>query len=337
MATERGRNRRRRWLGAVLLGALAAGCGRRLELPVEPDATGTPSGEVAYVVKYRWDGMAPLADLVVTRGQVLFGIADSTRVLSWFSDWSEPRQNTTFTLPESPSLRGDVLQRPVQLCEGAHNTLWVAYTRPYPVLAQFDLGVSPPRLVDSSYVRQDSILAFGGIAADRDSGFVYVSDSRRSTISKYAPSASGGRRVTVLATPGNGDRFVQQPHGIYFFQDSLLVADTGKDWLQVISADVPLAGRGQVTGPESEPLQLRGPADVWADPNGAFYVTDTGNARVLQLNAAGRIREVVTALDPESPPAPSTLVASPRLVWVVDPGRSRLTIYQINTATEELP
>jgi hypothetical protein len=281
--------------------------------------------------------MPSLGDLVLTRGQVLFGIADSARVTSWFSDTAEPRENSARSLPADVRLGADRLERPAQICEGAHNSLWVAFTRPWPVVVQFDLSTSPPRLVDSTWVRQDSIRVFGGIAADPDSHYVYVADAGRSTITKYAPPAGGGRRVTVLASQGNGDHFVQQPRGLFFFQDSLLVADTGKSWLQVLHADVPSSGRGQITGPESAPLQLNAPTDVWMDAAGFYYVTDTGNARVLKLTRQGIVKEVVTELDPESPPAPPTLVATARLVWVVDPSRARLTIYQINTESEELP
>lgn len=330
----------RRRLGpaaALGLAVLALGCGRRLDLPAEPDASGTPSGEVAYILKYRWDGLPRLDDLVLARGQVLFGVADTTRVLSWFSDAALPRENVARSLPEDVRLGGDGLQHPVRICEGTHNRLWVAYTRPHPTLVQFDLATTPPTLVDSAWVRQDSIRSFGGIAADPDSGYVYVADAGRSTITKYAPTSSGGRRVAVLATPGNGDHFVQQPHGLHFFQDSLLVADTGKNWLQVLDADVPASGRGQVIGSEAEPLQLRGPRDVWMNGDGFYYVADTDNARVLKLTRQGIIKEVVTELDPESSSAPNTLVATSTLVWVVDPGRNRLNIYRINTTSEELP
>jgi DNA-binding beta-propeller fold protein YncE len=224
----------------------------------------------------------------------------------------------------------------VQICAGAGSTLWVAYSFPVSIVAQFDVGSSTVTPIAAGLVRDEGILEFGGIAADPDSGFVYVSDPIRNTIAKYAPSADGGRRVALLATAGTGDGFVQRPHGLYAFGDSLLVADTGKSWIQVLSADVPLSGR-QVAGPSDALLDLRAPLDVWVDSNGYFYVADTGNNRVLQLGSAGDLREVVTETDPDAPALPISVAANPTQVWVPDPITGRLVVYQINTNIEELP
>ena len=79
------------------------------------------------------------------------------------------------------------------------------------------------------------------------------------------------------------------------------------------------------------------PFDVWVDPVGMFYVSDTGNSRTLQLDAQGTVREIVNEFDTDPASAPNTLAATRDEVWVVDPDRGRLTIYRINTATEELP
>lgn len=326
------RRRLAAWIG---IAAVLTSCGRRLDLPQEPDATGIPAGEVAYVKKYTWNGVRPLADVVLTSGQILYGVEDSTRVVAYFSDTASPRENTARSLPPPGQYAGQDLGKPVQICEGAENTLWVAYVAPFPILVQFDIATAT-RLA-SGVVRDLLMRDIGGIAADPDSGYVYVADPISNTIVKYAPSATGGRRVAVLATEGSGDGFVQQPHGLFFFQDSLLVADSGKGWLQVLSADVPRSGRGQVRGLESAPLALRDPRDVWVDATGFFYVADSDNDRVLKLARSGAIREVVTELDPESAVRPRTMTASQTLVWVADPGRERLTIYQINTITEELP
>lgn len=314
---------------------MLAGCGRRIDLPQEPDQTGIPAGEVAYVKKYAWNGVPSLVDLVLTRGQILYGVRDSSRVIAYFSDTATPRENTARSLPAPGQFAGQDLGKPVQICEGAQNTLWVAYLQPFPILVQFD--ITSASRIGSGVVRDILTRDVGGIAADADSGYVYVADPMSNTIVKYEPSSTGGRRVAVLATEGNGDGFVQQPRGLFFFQDSLLVADSGKGWLQVISADVPRTGRGQVAGPESAPLVLRDPRDVWVDDAGFFYVTDSDNGRVLKLSRRGEIREIVTELDPESAVRPLTMTASNTLVWVVDPPRQRLTIYQINTVTEELP
>ncbi len=323
-------------LASLALVLLAVGCGRRLDLPAEPVVPGTPTGQVAYVRQYLWENMPDLTDVVVTRGGILFGIVDSTQVNAYFSDTSVPRVNTSRNIPHPVTIAGQPAQRPVQICEGAGNTLWVAYLLPVATVAQFDIGVSPPALIAAGLVRDGGIVEFGGIAADPDSGFVYVADTFRSMIGKYAPASDGGRRVALLATAGNGDGFVQQPHGLYVFGDSLLVADTGKSWIQVLSADVPRAGR-QVAGPAETPLDLRSPLDVWVDRNGFFYVADTGNGRVLKLGKRGEVREVVTELDPGAPASPISLAANTTQVWVPDASTGRMIVYQINTTIEELP
>ena len=230
-----------------LLG-LTLGCGRRLDLPAEPDSGGGPAGEVAYVKKYAWDGFPPLRDIVLTNGQLLYGIDDTGRVRSWFSDTSTPRENTSRNLPAEVVVGPDTLRAPVQLCEGFGTTLWVAYSQPRPTLLQWNVGVVPAVPVDSGLVQDPAFRRFGGITADTDSNIVYVADDSVSTITKYAPSRTGGHRIATLASQGNGDHFVQQPHGLFAFGDSLLVADTGKNWLQVLSSHVPFTGRGQVAG-----------------------------------------------------------------------------------------
>lgn len=327
----------RHGLVALALVALAAGCGRRLDLPAEPEVAGTPTGQVTYVRRYLWENMPQLTDVVVTRDGILFGIVDSTRVNAYFSDNDMPRVNLSRNIPYPVTIAGQPALRPVQICEGAGSTLWVAYLLPVPTVAQFDVGGDSVRVITAGLVRDGGIVEIGGIAADPDSGFVYVSDTFQSTITKYAPAADGGRRVALIATAGNGDGFVQRPHGLYVFGDSLLVADTAKSWIQVLSADVPRTGRGQVAGPSEAPLDLRLPLDVWVDRDGFFYVADTGNNRVLKLGSAGDIREIVTETDPEAPAAPISLAANTTQVWVPDPITGRMIVYQINTDIEELP
>jgi len=297
--------------------------------------TGNPGGQVAYVKKYTWEGMAPIADVVLTRGQVLYGVEDSTRVRCWFSDTALPRLNPGRSIPVA-FVAGDTLRGPVRICEGRRNTLWVAYRSPQPTIVQWNIAVTPPTL-DSVWVRDATIGSFGGLAADLDSNFVYVADEQNSTITKFEPSVQGGRRITVLSTQGNGDFFVQQPTGLFYFADSLLVADTGKRWLQVIHADVPGAGRGQVQGPADAPLALGGPTDVWVDDSGFYYVADQGGGHAMQLTPHGRVKEIIDEFDPEAAAAPNTLAASTTEAWVVDPQRGRLTIYQLNTGGGELP
>ena len=84
----------------------------------------------------------------------------------------------------------------------------------------------------------------------------------------------------------------------------------------------------------SQATRLRS-VDVWVDRAGLFYVAENG--RVTQITTLGEIKEVVTETDPESALSPRTLVANTTQVWVPDDDRRRLTVYQINTAAEDLP
>lgn len=322
-----------RWAAlALLLGFLASSCTTRLPLPDEPEAEGGPSGEIAYVVQYRWQEVPEFGDIVLASG-ILFAIEDSTRIHAYLSDKATAVINEGFSFPDPVVAGGVTLGRPVQMAVGTNKTLWVAFQQPDRRIVQFRIA-SPP-VATGLWVRDERFREFGGIAADGDSGFVYVADAKANTIAKYAPSETGGARVALLASEGSGDHFVRVPRGIYCFGDSLLVADSDKSWLQVLDADVPFSGRGQVQGPADEPLVLHTPVDVWVDTSRRFYVAEQG--RVLQITPEGRIKEIVTELDPQAAVLPRALTANTTQVWVPDPEKRQCTIYQINTAAEEVP
>ena len=318
----------RRAAGIVAVVGILLGCSERIDLPPEPQAEGGPTGEIAYVVQYRWGDVPRFGDMVLTSG-ILYVIEDSTRVNAYLSNKATPVTNT-FSFPEPIVVDGTTLEWPVQLAAGAAKTLWVAFEAPDLRLVQFRI-TSPPEAT-GLWVRDRTSRRFGGIAADADSGFVYIADADHNTIVKYEPSTTGGRRVAVLASEGNGDHFVREPLGLYCFGDSLLVADSGKSWLQVLSADEPFAGRGQVQGPAGEPLVLHTPVDVWVDADGRYYVAEQG--RVLQIRPEGTIKEVVTDHDELAAVLPIAVVANTTQVWVADPLERRCTIYQINTVSE---
>lgn len=61
-----------------------------------------------------------------------------------------------------------------------------------------------------------------------------------------------------------------------------------------------------LTGPGSDPGQLREPHGVAVGPNDALYIADTGNARVQLIDrVTGQLRAVIGARHPWSPPSPS--------------------------------
>ena len=319
---------------SVLAAVWLQGCAEGFVIPEEPDSGGIPIGEVAYVVQYEWEDVPAFHDLALVSG-VLFAIQGDGQISAWFSDSAEGRENTSRTLPFPVVHAAQAYEQPVHLCAGPSNTLWVAFEEP-PSLLQFTLSVSPPEPT-GLLVRLAAQAVIGGITADLDSGYVYVADAVANTVSKFEPNDVGGQLLIDVATEGNGDGFVREPHGIFWFDDQLLVADTGKSWLQLLDADVPQAGRGQISGPEQDPLQLRDPVDVWVDAAGYFYVTDTSNNRVLQVEEDGQVREEVTQLDPLSAIAPISVVANRTQVWVPNAAENRLTVYQINTANEGAP
>jgi sugar lactone lactonase YvrE len=322
------------FLQAVLVTFLWQACSENFVIPDEPENPGIPIGEIAYVVQYEWVDVPAFQDLALIGG-ILFAIQGDSLVSAWLSDAAEGRQNDRFNLPFPVVHDGKAYSSPVHLCAGPANTIWVAYQDP-PTVLQFDLGSSPPA-PSGLLVRLRSDSDIGGITADLDSGFVYVADATANAITKYSADDAGGVAIRIIAEPGNGDGFVREPRGIFWFDDKLLVADTGKSWLQLLDADTPLLGQGQITGPEDDPLQLRDARDVWVDAAGYYYVADTANNRILQINEEGIVREEVTELDPVSALSPISVVANRTQVWVPNADEHRLTIYQINTAGEDLP
>lgn len=319
---------------SVLAAIWLQGCAESFVIPDEPDSGGIPIGEVAYVVQYEWEDVPAFGDLALVGG-ILFAIQGDSLVSAWLSDSATGRENGRFSLPYPVVHLTKTYSKPVHLCGGRNNTLWVAFQEP-PSLVQFTLNAAPP-VPTGLLVTLSSQAIIGGITADLDSGFVYVADVVANRISKFEPNESNGKLVIHIATQGNGDGFVREPHGIFWFDDQLLVADTGKSWLQLIDADRPGEGPGQISGPAEMPLTLRSPMDVWVDASGYFYVADTASDRVVQVEEDGLLREDVTQLDPLSASAPISVVANRTQVWVPNAAEHRLTVYQINTANEGAP
>lgn len=139
-----------------------------------------------------------------------------------------------------------------------------------------------------------------GVAALPGGGIV-VADADNHAVRLISPEGS----VTTLAGGANGfgdgegraARF-RYPGAVCVRSDrTVVVADSVNDRIRAID------GQGRVTtlagdsygGPEVEdgPVLLRRPEAVACGPDGAIYVADTGNHRILVLEASGATRPLV--------------------------------------------
>ena len=64
----------------LLAGLLAPACGRRIDLPGEPDPTGTPSGQIAYVIKAAWRHVPAISDIDVRTRTGSLSVGNRQRV-----------------------------------------------------------------------------------------------------------------------------------------------------------------------------------------------------------------------------------------------------------------
>jgi hypothetical protein len=78
------------------------------------------------------------------------------------------------------------------------------------------------------------------------------------------------------------------------------------------------------------------PADVATDADGAIYVTDTGNARLLKFEPSGafdqRIDLPLATFDPENPLSleePIAVTGSTTLVYVLDRGLGMVIVFEL--------
>lgn len=123
-------------------------------------------------------------------------------------------------------------------------------------------------------------------------GNLWVADTGNSRVQKFSPD---GRPQAMIGREGEGAGEFKQPWGLAFdAQGNLWVADTWNHRLQKFSPDgkfllqVGKFGQGQDAANAQE-LLLYGPRAVVVAPDGSLWVADTGNRRVLHLNADGQI------------------------------------------------
>lgn len=302
----------------ILAGALGAlGCGQRLDLPEQPPAVFVTPEPGTYSLKTVWDLPAP-SDVAVA-GLFLFVIENRQRVAVYYS---------TRGYPARPSLVSEFegLTQPVLLAVAKRDStfLVVADSADMRLKIYYWLGGQP------LYSFTDSLWqSFSGLAADRNL-HIYVADAARNKVEVYD---RWGRRVRAVSEDGTGSGYVKAPHGLAHNGEVLIVADTGKNWVQRLEPDTSNVAAFLEPIGFMQDLLLE-PEGVAVDPRGEHvYVADTGHDRVLKFQLDGEFADTIysaqkIALEPPLE-KPRFLCARDSLVYVSDPENHRLALFQL--------
>jgi YVTN family beta-propeller protein len=140
-----------------------------------------------------------------------------------------------------------------------------------------------------------------GALTDVPGGGVIAADTANNRVQRFAPD---GSVVTAWGIAGRGAGHVTRPRGVAFTADGgIAAADTFDQRVVLFAPDGTYAGlRGQVspfTGFATQgpgPGQYSLPAGVAADASGRLWVADTGNDRVVELDAAGAVTRITKGL-----------------------------------------
>jgi hypothetical protein len=310
--------RRAAALGAAAgLLLLALGCGQEFRMPPQPDKPIPIPEPGTYNLKTVWTLPSP-TDLA-SFGLYLFVIEDHARVGVYL---------TTRYSPVRPSMASEFtgLIAPVQLAIAKRDSLFVVVADSADMRCKIYYWLGGPPLfsfTDSAWTR------FSGLAADGDLT-IYVADAARDTVMSYD---RWGHRKRVVTDYGTGSGYVIHPHGLAHNGRMLVVADTGKNWVQRLKPDTTdVAAILEPIG-RAEGLLLR-PQDVAVDRHGEFiYVADTGHDRVLKFLTTGAFHDTVAS--PQkirlTPPlaAPRWVCSEDSLVFVSDPDQGRLLVLEL--------
>jgi len=158
------------------------------------------------------------------------------------------------------------------------------YTARYRTLsAQQVLGVDAGGAVQLSEPK--------GIALDAQAGRLYVADSQRHRIQVL--DAATGAVLASWGSQGNAPGQFQEPWGVAVGPSGVVyVADTWNHRIQKFDRDGRFLTQwgtfGQAAG-QGQEVSFYGPRGVAVDGAGNVWVTDTGNKRVVEFNADGRL------------------------------------------------
>ena len=138
-----------------------------------------------------------------------------------------------------------------------------------------------------------------GLAYDRQSNILFVSDYANHRVMKYLNNSSTGIVVGGNNTCGTSKIYLCEPHGLFFEQssNSLLIANSGANnivrWiLDDIEWSIVFGNSNGVSG--NSPSTLYFPTDVMVDPMDNIYVVDRSNHRV-QFFAVGQLKATTIA------------------------------------------
>jgi DNA-binding beta-propeller fold protein YncE len=125
-------------------------------------------------------------------------------------------------------------------------------------------------------------------------GSVWVADRNNKVLRHLS---AGGHYLGAVGAPvGAGAASLSEPHGLAVdSRGKVIVADTGASRVYKLALDGRTLGvwaspgAGGATSAAGAAHSFRGPLAVAAGANDTIYVADTDNARVVQLDASGRL------------------------------------------------
>ncbi len=303
---------------SALLVLLAVGCGNRTELPQETKGGAIPATNT-YNVKQVWSGFAGASDILLTSGsQVFVAFPAENEVRGYYRTSRDPRPNGVVIAGEQPTYLAEIAGRELAIAEQD------------PVRGGRVRIVDLRSLEEVAAFSDTSWVLLGGIAAD-DSSHIYISDRERNVIRKYART---GELLATVAEPGSGAGYVDQPGGLEWRLDLLLVADTGKNWAQALVPDAVSTAAFILTGSDSPLGPFLGVADVAGDEEDNVYVADIGLGAVLKYTGEPDYDQRV---DENAPPEsdghltlPIAISASATLVFVLDGETGKIVTFELD-------
>jgi len=148
------------------------------------------------------------------------------------------------------------------------------------------------------------------------------------------PGAAWHRDSTWRVEEGAGGGFVGDPRGIQWQfakgVGGIFVSDAGKNEAQKLYDDLSSTPFFRVNA-DGDGVEMSGPVDVAADENGAMYVADTGNQRVLRYLSDGTFAQRVDVerdAQDQRLQQPVAVAADSSLVFVGDRGLGKVIRYR---------